>query len=244
WEDSGIIRTDLNNIHVDGVYTDINSIGLPPQMSCDWFIDGLGTDSNPALLVDRSGSMNYDDESLPEAKAIELAFDAAIYFYNRVPVGKFAGVYTFNTGVSAATAGNGGLSFPFEQKVGALASFDVPIAELDTNIGDAIALATSHIDGAVGVPKSTRDIVIFSDGKHNDPNAAINPYDAAKAACDLGINVHTIAYGNADSMALRRIALCGEHWATGTENAGDPLYGEPDPLEIKTSIARMGHSIA
>jgi hypothetical protein len=240
WDDIGIRRTDLKNIHVDGTYTEIGILGLPGPMSCQWFVDGQGNNANPALLVDRSGSMDYLDSSNPPVQAIDLAFEAALYFYNQVDLLNFAGVYVYNTNTNPATSG--AFSFTFAQKFSDKDTIDTVNAVNDTNIAGAIVQATNDINGAIGVPYATRDIVIFSDGKHNDNNQ--DPYEAAQDACEAGINVHTIAYGNADSAALLDLAACGQAWTTGAENAGDPLFGEPDPLEIKTSIARMGHSIS
>lgn len=185
--------------------------------------------------------MGYADLSNPPVAAVTLAIDAALYFYNRVGVGNFAGVYLFDDNVTPATSGAGAISLDFAQKVADLPGIDGTLAGGNTSIQKAIERGRIDIGVPPGVPWSTRDIVIFSDGKHNA--VLDDPYAEAQAACNAGIFVHTIAYGDADSAALEKLAKCGVSWIAGTEDAGDAPFAEPDPLEIKTAIARMGHRI-
>ena len=107
----------------------------------------------------------------------------------------------------------------------------------NTNIAAALRRAIDDIL-ASNAPQASRNIIVFSDGKHNDPND--DPYTEAERACDNNIFVHTIGYGNADSAALDELSKCGTFWIGGTEQANDPLFGEPDPLEIKVLAGTDG----
>ncbi len=68
---------------------------------------------------------------------------------------------------------------------------DPTVAGGNTNIAAALRRAIDDILASTA-PQASRNIVIFSDGKHNDPND--DPYAEAERACDNNIFVHTIAY--------------------------------------------------
>ncbi|MCU0231142.1 MAG: VWA domain-containing protein, partial [Acidobacteria bacterium] len=242
WRDAAELHVDLEGAHTEGYYPSFDELvaehGEVPPLDCQWLVLGLPSNTNAALLVDRSGSMAYDELSDPPRQALDLALDGALYVYNLVGVGSHAGVYLFNAATSIATSG--GAPLDFDQKAGDIPGIDAVAASGDTDIAEAISTARADILGAANLPATTRNIVLFSDGKSN---VGGDPYAAAVAACEAGINVHTIAFGDADSAALAELARCGESWVTGTELATTNGYGEPDALEIKTALARMGHRL-
>jgi hypothetical protein len=245
WSCWGVAAThhaDLDGVHTVGVYPTVDEIvadrGAVPAVTCEWLVDGLGPDANVALLVDKSGSMGYLDLSEPARPAADQAIDGALYFYNEVATTRYAGVYVYDTTTAEATTN--GVGLPYAAKVAGLSKIDAVVAGGDTDIAEAIETARTDIEAAGGDSAETRNIVVFSDGKHNSGG---DPYAEAQEACDAGIDVHTISYGDADSAALEMLAKCGNAWVTGTELAGDASYAEPDPLEVKTSLARMAQAL-
>jgi hypothetical protein len=238
WSLAAAYHADLEGVHEIGVYPTRAEIvaerGEHPAVECEWFVDGLGAGASAALLVDKSGSMGYLDLSEPKRPAVDQAMDGALYFYNEIASDRFAGAYVYDTVTAEASSEGAGLAFA--AKSGSLKSIDAVAAGGDTDIAEAILTARTDIGATANVPAETKNIVIFSDGKHNSGD---NPYDEAEAACLAGIDVHTISYGDADSSALEQLARCGKSWVAGTELAGDTAYAEPDPLEVKTAIARM-----
>ena len=99
--------------------------------------------------------------------------------------------------------------------------------------------ARIDIQGAGG-PIGKRNIVLFTDAKANQGG---DPFAEAQAACDAGIQVHTIAYGDADFSSLIQLTDCGTTWVSGTEDSTASGYDEPDVLEIKSHLARMQHHV-
>jgi hypothetical protein len=183
--------------------------------------------------------MGYDELSDPPRKAIDLAIDGALYLWNQIPTGSHAGIYLYNTLV--APAEDGGNPLDFQTKTYQPPSIDPVVAGGNTDIALAIATAHAEIVNEANLPFATRNIVLLSDGKHNQNG---DPFQEALEACADGIFVHTIAYGDADSAALDLLAACGDAWASGTEQSTTNGFAEPDALEIKTSIARMAHNLA
>jgi hypothetical protein len=243
WDRAATKQIDLVGAHTAGSYPTFDEIvadhGPVPVVLCDWLVDFFPTTPHAALLVDRSGSMNYDELSDPPRKAIDLAKDGALYLWNQIPNGSYAGIYLYNTAVTPAQ--DGGNPLDFQVKTYQPASINAIAAGGNTNIALAIDTAHDAILAVQNLPFALRNIVLLSDGKHNQDG---NPYTEALEACGDAIFVHTIAYGDADSAALELLATCGDVWASGTEDATPNGYAEPDALEIKTSIARMAHNIA
>ncbi len=242
WDRAMEKHIDLVDAHDPGVYPTVAEIeaehGPVPAVQCDWLVDFFDTTPHAVLLVDRSGSMGYNELSSPPRKAIDLAIDGALYLWNQIPMGSHAGIYVYNTAVVPAE--DGGNPLDFQPKTYQPQTIDQAAAGGNTDIALAIETAHDAISNEPNLPFATRNIVLLSDGKHNQNG---DPYAEAAAACADGIVVHTIAYGDADSAALDLLA-CGEAWATGTEQATGNGYGEPDALEMKTSIARMAHGLA
>lgn len=244
WDRAASRQIDLIGKHAPGdLYTDFaDPMGnvMLPEYHCDWLIDFLPTSPHVALLVDKSGSMSYPDTSNPPRNALESAIDGALYFYNRiVPVGSYGGIYYFDNGVQPAVSD--GSMLEFAQKTAEIDDLNDPGAAGGTNIAAVLRRGIDDILDS-DAPLAKRNLVLFSDGKQNDNGD--DPYAEAQRACDNGMFVWTIAYGNADSAALDELSKCGPFTISGTESAGDALFGEPDPLEIKTALARVGHRIA
>ncbi|SFR56702.1 VWA domain-containing protein [Thiomicrospira sp. ALE5] len=78
---------------------------------------------------------------------------------------------------------------------------EVGMAGNTTSIGDSIGLAIKHLseqqnDRAV--------LVLLTDGANND--GYLDPIDAAEKAAEMGLVIHTIAFGNVDSTSGRPVS--------------------------------------
>ncbi len=243
WRSATLKQIDLTGAHaIGGPYTPLGMLPPWPGFTCNWQVADPGANPQVALLVDKSGSMGFPEFSDPPVPAVDLALDGARFVYNEiVPAGNYAGLYLFDTAAAPAAANGGATSYPFQVKAGDVEDLDPVAAGGGTNIAAALREAIDDILPS-GAPPATRSIILFSDGKSNDP--LDDPFEEAERACDANIFVHTIAYGDADSAALDKLSTCGPSWITGTKQAKDPLFAEPDPLEIKAALARMGHVVA
>lgn len=242
WDRAAEQHIDLEDVHTVGSYPTVAEIvadnGAVPIVQCDWLVDFFDTTPHAIMLVDRSGSMGYDELSDPPRKALDLAIDGSLYLWNQVPNNSYAGIYVYNTLVEAAETG--GTPLDFQQKSFQPPSIDQANANGGTDIALAIDTAHAAMQNEAGLPFASRNIILLSDGLDNQNG---DPFLEAQQACAEGIQVHTIAYGEADSSALDQIG-CGDFWASGTEDSTLAGFSEPDALEIKSSIARLSHHIA
>lgn len=252
WALAAETHDDLEGVHELGEYKTLSVVeaenGPVPPVECQWLVDPPAVGGHPLLLVDMSGSMVSDDVSDPPVPAVNLALDGALYFYNQVPFGNWVGVSLFNTTTREARGSvnflNTSFILTFRPKLFNVSTIVPVSAQGGTDIAQAIDVATAQFTGDSQPPIANRSIVLFSDGLNNVGNS---PLAAARRACDLGIAVHTIAYGDADSDALRQLSACGgiSQVASGLAQV-DPLTGSPriDALEIKTALARMSQRLA
>lgn len=240
WDAAAAVHADLAGAHDEGVYPSLADIeaevGPRPPVDCEWRIDGAGDGAHALLLVDRSGSMSTPDEG--GATALDLALDAALYFYNETDNSDYVGISVYNDVV--AHAESGGDALVFQQKTTDIDTIGGLNPGGDTDIAKAFDTARLEILGA-GAPEANRNIVLFSDGKHNGGG---NPFAEADQACEDGITVHTISYGDADSDALAQMECSGQSWVTGTIENNGLDWGMPDPVEIKSAIARLQHHVS
>ena len=168
WAKAAELHVDLDGVHTQSVYPSLADIeadqGPVPPVDCEWWIDGLGGGAHAVLAIDRSGSMSYLDEG--GAQALDLAVDAALYFYNQTDNGDFVGVSYYSTAVDPAQSG--GIDLEFAEKTGDIIWIDGGVNPGgDTDIAVALDAAFSDIVTTAGVPQSNRNIVLFSDGRHN-----------------------------------------------------------------------------
>jgi Ca-activated chloride channel homolog len=78
----------------------------------------------------------------------------------------------------------------------------IGMAGNNTAIGDSIGLAIKHLQGA---RNSKAVLVLLTDGSNNA--GAVEPLDAAKKAAEIGLVIHTIAFGDVQSAAGRNRSL-------------------------------------
>jgi hypothetical protein len=212
---------------------------------CVWNIDEEPIPGdNTMLLVDASGSMDYVVGTGTNAKmAYEHAAEGAVVLLDITEPANYVGVMTYSAGDPGTT-----VIRDYDER-GPDALDDDAYDDLfggtgpggSTDIGQAIAAAVSEMSG-VG-PTGNRNIVVMSDGVNTEVSGP-TPLEAAIDACNQGIVVNTIAYGNADAAWLDELAdvSCdGESMVAGTE--GETLEG-PEPHLLKTAFVRMKHVLS
>lgn len=244
WDRAVTRQVDLASIHDVGdpvAYTPKALMDPPPDApNCVWLVDPLNADDHTVLLVDRSGSMGYED--FLGIKAIDTAAEGAIYFHNKTVLGNHVGISAFSRMVSR--------EIDLDVRSTELSELPITLGSA-TNIGGAINDAVDQfnsLDPALVLPN--KNIVLFSDGRHNDDCVGEHPNDcepitAAAEACDLHeITVNALAYGNAKNSNLEDIVNnsgCGGFvWMTGTDSPDDL---EQNPHQLKTALVRARYKL-
>lgn len=231
WDRAAGNQKDLQGHHTPGSYVPDSVLGPPPPTECQWLVEPVDFGDHSIFLLDRSGSMAYTD--FTGTPAVESAKDAALLFYNKTPPGNFAGISSYSTDTRSERA--------FERRTAGVILFDLTGISASglTDICQAIHESVDVIEASTA-PLSTRNIFLFSDGKQT---TGCDPFAAARRACDAGILVHTLAYGDADSAALQQIAKEGCNGFARVTGVAGPMTAEPDPHELKTALAMARYDL-
>jgi len=146
------------------------------------------------LVLDTSGSMNANDVS---PSRLAAAQQAAHNFATALPSGVQLGLVAFSTGPRMLVA-------PTTDRAAVVAAIDGLSAGGGTATGDAITLALNAITAlppAADRKPAPAAIVLMSDGSPTIGSADQSPTqsadNAASAAKQAGVKIHTIAYGTA-----------------------------------------------
>jgi von Willebrand factor type A domain len=222
-----------------------SAVGFAAAFDCVWNIDEIPLPgANTVVLVDRSGSMDYEiGVSTLTKGAFEWAAEGALVLLEETDPANWVGLMAFSGGLGPDNAvvvqsfvERSTIAIPddpFE------AYFDGIEPDGNTDIGWAISAAVDEM-GEQG-PVGRRSIILMSDGA-NTSTEGPTYLEAAQAACDTGITVNTIAFGNADTSALKEIAdLCEGHSVAA---ANEVLIPEgTDAHALKTEFVRMKHRV-
>ena len=174
------------------------------------------------LVLDRSGSMEYDDY---RPTRLEAAKDAARTFLEQIQAGDSTALVSFSdfATLDVPLTEDRGLSLEY---LGGL------WPDGGTAIGEGLYTAIDVLEG--GAAESVKAIVLLSDGVSNEGR---DPRHAADAARNAGIPVFTVGIGTPgdefDEPTLRHIAE-----VTG----GEYLYA-PDEEELSRVYERMGGKV-
>jgi Ca-activated chloride channel homolog len=139
------------------------------------------------LAVDLSGSMQQVDMELRGRAADRLTVAKAVIsdFLDRRS-GDRVGLIVFGERAYAMTPLTRDLETVREQLLGS----SIGLAGQETAIGDAIGLAAKRLRQQ---PAEQRVVILLTDGVNTA--GAFDPLDAAELARDVGVRVHTIAFG-------------------------------------------------
>lgn len=146
------------------------------------------------LAVDVSGSMSIQDMPLGAQTVSRFAAVRAIAgdFVSRRE-GDEVGLVLFGTHAYLLTP----LTFDTTTVVRQLEGAAIGLAGRETALGDAIVLATRHLQE---LPARSRVVVLLTDGVNTA--GAVAPMDAAKLAASAGVRIYTIGIGSAASQTM------------------------------------------
>ena len=211
-------HADLSGVHTEGDFSGPDMTMMP---SPDYRF--LGEDSpypGTMLLLDRSGSMGTMTNGITAAQYVQ---EAGMFLYHSSLPGDFVGTNLYNGAVETL--------FDYEVYD---PSNQLPYASFRsasglTNIAAALKSATDAMvaeHGMEGV--NGGKIVLMSDGKQT---TGLNLWDEVTRAEDLGIEIYTLSFGNADTATMEAIAT-----ATGGEVIA--MSELNDGSELKLGMAR------
>ncbi len=142
------------------------------------------------LALDLSGSMVREDFFLNDKRVTRLqAFKAVGARFVRRRGGDRVGLVVFGSRAYFAAP----LTFDVEAVARSIEQAVIGISGRATNIGDALGIALKRLANSKA---KTRVVILLSDGKNNA--GAATPRGVARLAGEMGVRVHTIAFGPRD----------------------------------------------
>lgn len=143
-----------------------------------------------AIALDLSGSMIRDDFYLDGAQITRLqAVQTIGADFVRRRAGDRVALIIFGSEAYYAAP----FSFDTEAIARRIEEATIGISGRATNISDALGLALKRLENS---PAAARVVILLSDGVNNA--GATNPRGVAKLASDMGVRIHTIAFGPKD----------------------------------------------
>jgi len=163
-----------------------------------WFLTPTpfeSTGRDMLLSVDLSGSMEKPDMLLNGRNVDRLvALKSVVDDFIAQRQGDRMGLIVFGTEAFMVSP----LTYDLSAIQQLLQETQIGMAGNNTAIGDSIGLAIKHLQG---VRNNKAVLVLLTDGSNNA--GAVEPLDAAIKAADMGLVIHTIAFGNVDSGRTR-----------------------------------------
>jgi hypothetical protein len=217
-----------------------NAVNFDNTFECVWNIDDVPLPGdNTVLLVDKSGSMDYVI-GITGRTAFEWAARGALAVMEGTDLANWIGMTAFaDDQVEVQEFVERGSLEPFPaDPFQTYFEDDGIVAAGATDIGTAIEVATAQIQADPMSPEGGRNIILMSD-LNNTVFNGIDPLEAAAAACNAGIKINTVPWGeDVDTSLLKDIAdVCGgESVAGATEKV---LVEGTDPHLLKTEFFRM-----
>ncbi|ETX14237.1 von Willebrand factor A [Roseivivax halodurans JCM 10272] len=143
-----------------------------------------------AIALDLSGSMVREDFFLDGEEVTRLdAVKRVGADFARRRAGDRVALIVFGSEAYYAAP----FSFDTEAVAQRIEEASIGISGRATNIADALGIALKRMRNS---PAASRVVILLSDGVNNA--GAANPRGVAKLAADLGVRVHTIAFGPKD----------------------------------------------
>ncbi len=143
-----------------------------------------------AIAIDLSGSMVREDFYLDGGQVTRLdAVKKIGAEFVRRRGGDRVALIVFGSEAYYAAP----FSFDTEAVASRIEEATIGISGRATNVSDALGLALKRLDGSKA---ASRVVILLSDGVNNA--GAAHPRAVAKLAADLGVRVHTIAFGPRD----------------------------------------------
>ncbi|MEW5800730.1 MAG: VWA domain-containing protein [bacterium] len=217
WSVACINQTDLIGHHTEGVRPVIDFSAMPELQL--HYVEQDGIAPGRILLLDRSGSMGHEEYGI---KASQYVQEAGLFLYHSSEETDYIGAFTYNDHVDKL--------FDYDQynSASTLASFLDPTGLTDISLALETAL-DSFIDVHGEAHVAGAEIFLMSDGKQTTGADLWIQVDRAR---DLGVNIHTFSYGDADETTMQQIA---------TETSGDNLImseNDSDLMNLKMGMVK------
>lgn len=209
---------DLIGTHTEG---DFSSPDLGSMPAVD--VRFIGVDDpfpGTVLLLDRSGSMSVQTNGIPASQYVQ---EAGLYLYHSSEDGDYVGTFLYNAAVEKL------FDYDVYDPTNLLSTASFRNASGLTNIALALEEAIDSMiaeHGEAGV--NSGQIVLMSDGKQTTGDSLWDQVDRANG---LGIQIHTMTFGNADATTMEQIA----------DNSGGgitPMSELDSAAELKLNMAR------
>jgi hypothetical protein len=257
WEMAAQVHPELV---IPQAYTDEVTLGSPPAMECEWFLDaGLFEPLvNAEVLADLSGSMLTTFAVNSNQTAWQAAVEGAAVFRSSAweTANSSLGVYGFHeTFFPLPTDGNVDLVIGPPVDPGD----PVDLAFVTDEVGDygdpmnqphATNLCGALLDAraeylASAAPQTDRNLVLLTDAVHtfgaNVGGDDCDLEDVAANLCAEGIKVHVLGYGNLDVETAEAISSAG----CGHSSYVPELTGAmPDPHVLQVAMGAMHTKLA
>ncbi|WP_044412330.1 VWA domain-containing protein [Thiomicrospira microaerophila] len=163
-----------------------------------WFLTPTpfeSTGRDMLLSVDLSGSMEKPDMLLNGRNVDRLvALKSVVDDFIVQRQGDRMGLIVFGTEAFMVSP----LTYDLSAIQQLLQETQIGMAGNNTAIGDSIGLAIKHLQG---VRNNKAVLVLLTDGSNNA--GAVEPLDAAKKAAEVGLVIHTIAFGDVQAGGSR-----------------------------------------
>lgn len=186
-------HVDLLGVHAEG---DFSAPGLGSMPAVD--VRFIGVDSpfpGTVLLLDRSGSMSVQTNGVPASQYVQ---EAGLYLYHSSEEGDFVGTFLYNEAVEKLFDYD--LYDPANQLPAANFRTASGLTDIALALEEAIdAMLAKHGEGGV----NSGQIVLMSDGRQTTGDSLWEQVDRANG---LGIQIHTLSFGNADVTTMQQIA--------------------------------------
>ena len=220
WSVACINQTDLIGHHIEGVRPVIDFSTMPELQL--HYVEQNGIAPGRILLLDRSGSMAHEEFGI---KASQYVQEAGLFLYHSSEPTDYIGAFTYNASVDKL--------FDYDQynSASTLASFLDPMGLTDIHLALETAI-DSFIDVHGEDNVAGAEIFLMSDGKQTTGD---DLWIQVERARDLGVNIHTFSYGDADETTMQQIA---------SETSGDNLLMSENDSNLMNLKMGMVKSIS
>lgn len=207
WTVAAINHTDLAGHHTVGSHP-VPNFGTMPAVNIEYVAQDAAAPGR-ILLLDRSGSMAAESFGI---KASQYVQEAGLYLYHSSEATDQIGAYVYNASTDPLFA------YGLYNNANTLVSFYDPQGLTNIHLAiktglDALVAAhgEAHVAGA--------ELFLMSDGQQTTGPSLWTQVDRAH---DLGVRIHTFAYGDSDQAVMNQISsdTSGEEFIM-SENSGN-----------------------
>jgi|GEM_PF-1352022 len=191
WAVACLNHVDLIGHHTDGVRPAID-FSTMPEVELR-YVEHEGAVPGRILLLDRSGSMSYEEYGIPASQYVQ---EAGMFLYHSSEPDDYIGTFAYNHAVDKL------FNYDRYNSASTLTDFLAPTGLTNIHLALKTALDTfaathgpDHMAGA--------EIFLMSDGRQTTGEDLWTQVERAR---DAGVIIHTFSYGDADETTMQNIA--------------------------------------